>query len=313
MPSAQVYPALGSERCGACAKRVPWLTFWGNLFMTVYKIGLGIIGHSSALVADGFHSFTDVIGTTVIIGACQVAERPADEGHPYGHGKAEFIGSAFIYLLLIVVAVGLFVGGALVIIHWDLKRPSILTMLGAVISIGFNLLMYGIGQCAGRRVNSPALLANSFENRADAISSSAVVVGIGLALTIHPICDPLAAMAVGVIILVNCIVELKTAIGGLMDRALPADVGRRIEGIVLEHEMVDAVSFVMTRQVGTSYWLDLGIVVAGETPMDEADVIARDVRATLMIRSKYFQTIEVFVLPQATSKTPTRSRERMST
>ena len=164
-------------RCVNCARRVPWLSFWGNLTATIYKIVVGVLGGSSALIADGIHSFTDVIGTSAILISRRISDRPADEDHPFGHGKAEFMGSVFIYVVLLFLSVGIFIGGVFVIISGNIAEPRIVTILAAAISVFYNVLMFRLGSCAGSKNNSPALMANAFENRTDAISSVACVLG----------------------------------------------------------------------------------------------------------------------------------------
>ena len=289
---------MPDPRCVACGQRVPWYAFAGNLSLTVFKVVVGILGGSKALIADGVHSFTDVIGTSVILISCRIAGRPADEGHHYRHGKADFMSSAFIYIVLLVISAGLFVGGLAAVVAWDMTRPSFVTVLGALVSIFYNVIMYQLGTCAGRKNGSPALMANAFENRADAVSSVAVVIGIILAMTVHPVCDPLAAMIVGVIIFANCVVELRKAVGGLMDRALPAETMDRIGDVVRTQRGVREVTFVRSRSVGNRYWLDVGICVKRSLPVGRADAIADQVRAELMRRSSHIHTVEVFVTPE---------------
>jgi len=288
---------MPEERCISCGNRVPWISFWGNLTITVYKVAMGLLGGSSALVADGIHSFADVIGTSAIIGTRKISSRPSDEGHEYGHGKAEFMGSAFVYTVLLFLSSAIFIGGLLLILEGRMRKPHIVTLLAAVVSVFYNVFMYLLGQCAGHRNNSPAILANSFENRADGISSVAVIVGITTAIFIHPICDPIAAMTVGVIIFVNCLIQLNESMAGLMDRALPSEVIQRIKHVALAQKWVAGVDFVRTRQTGSNYWVDLGILVPRDLEVARSDNIASQVRNELMRRSERFHNVEVFVAP----------------
>ncbi len=288
---------MPEERCIRCGNRVPWISFWGNSTITFYKVSVGFLGGSAALVADGIHSFTDVIGTSVIIGTRKVSDRPADKCHPYGHGKAEFMGSTFIYTVLLFLAGAIFIGGLLVILEGQMKTPRFVTLLAAVVSVTYNVLMYFLGQCAGKRNNSPAILANAFENRADAISSVAVIVGIAAAILVHPICDPIAAMIVGVVIFVNCMIELNKSLSGLMDRALPSEAVRRIKRVALAQDGVIGIDFVKTRQTGSNYWVDLGILVPEDLDVTRSGNIASEVRNELMRRSERFQNVEVYVMP----------------
>ncbi|MCP4678537.1 MAG: cation transporter [Deltaproteobacteria bacterium] len=288
---------MPSERCINCGRRVPWISFWGNLAITMYKISVGLLGGSSALIADGIHSFTDVIGTSAILFSRRISDRPADSSHPYGHGKAEFLGSIFIYTVLLFLSGAIFFGGLLMIINGHYTKPRIVTMLAAGVSVFYNVLMYRLGQCAGKKNNSPALLANSFENRADAISSVACIVGIAAAVFIHPICDPIAAMLVGVVIFVNCIIQLKESYTGLMDSSLSIQAVHRIRQLALQNRDVADVEFVKTRQTGTKYWVDLGIRVSRDLLVTRADEIASEIRTEMMRRSERFHSVEVFVSP----------------
>jgi cation diffusion facilitator family transporter len=296
---------MPAERCIRCGQRVTWLCFAGNLFMAIYKILIGILGGSGALIADGVHSFTDVIGTSAVLWARRVSGAPADERHHYGHGKAEFLGSAFVYGTLSVLAIGIVFAGAMVIVHGEMAAPGIATPLAAGVSILCNGLMYYLGRCAGERNNSPALMANAFENRADALSSVASITGIVLAIFVHPICDPIAAMLVGVVILINAIHQLVDSLRGLMDKALPKEVVRRIETVAAAHPDVTGVEFVKTRQTGTRFWVDVGIRVRDELRVGDCDDVATAVRRELMGRSERLENVAVFV----SRSRPTRPQE----
>ncbi len=248
-------------------------------------------------MADGFHTFTDVIGSSVIIASRKVAGEPADGCHPYGHGKAEFIGSTFIYAVLLCLACVILQRSLFAILEGRLEAPQFVTLLGSAVSVAGNSLMYFLGACSGRKNNSPAILANAFENRADALSAAAVVIGIAAAIFINPIWDPIAAMIVGMIILVNCLGELKKSLSGLMDRALPTEVVDRIRRVALVQEGVVGVEFVKTRQTGSDYWVDLGILVRDNLDVACSDKIAATVRNELMRRSERFRQVEVYVAP----------------
>jgi cation diffusion facilitator family transporter len=290
---------MADERCIRCAERVPWFSLVGNFSLTVYKIVVGLLGGSGALIADGLHSGTDVVGTSMILFSRRVSSQPPDEDHPYGHGKVEFMSSAFIYIVLFVVAIAITIGAIAIIMAGDLRPPRFVTLLAAVVSVLYNVLMYQFGTCAGKKVNSPALLANAFENRADAISSVAVVLGIAAATFIHPICDPLAALVVGIVIGVNSVTELRKSFSGLMDVAVPAEVLRRIEQLAESQDGVTGIDFVKTRETGHGVWVDVGIFVPGDVDVVEADAIAKSVRTEILSRMEDVDRVEVFVAAEA--------------
>lgn len=292
-------------RCQRCARTVPWFSFWGNLLLAVYKLIVGFFGSSAALVADAMHSFADVVGSTGILVATKVSSRDPDERYPYGRGKAEFIGAVFVYTVLFFFAIGIIIGAIRSIVLGTEKAPHFVTLLASIVSVLYNLLMYKYATCVGRRNNSPAILADAFENRADAVSSFACIVGIGGAMLIHPICDPLAALVVGFVILWNCQEQLREAVRGLMDGGLSPEQIELIERISRSHDGVEDVAFVRTRQTGARYWVDLGLRVAGGLDVASADAIGDTVRADLQRRPDYHH-VQVFVLPDGEPAQPAR-------
>ncbi|MBI4704536.1 MAG: cation transporter [Deltaproteobacteria bacterium] len=288
---------MPDARCLRCATRVPWVSLSGNSGLALYKMVLGILGGSSALFVDGTHSLADVVGSTGIVIASRISRRPPDEDHPYGHGKAEFVGAVVVYVILLTFSCGIVVGAAYLTVCGRVGRPHAITLLGAVVSVLVNYVMYLYGYCAGTRCGSPALMADAFENRADALSSLAAVVGIAAALLIHPICDPIAAIFVGLVILGNSLVQLRDALGNLADRALPPEVTEAIGAVVRREPAVRGVDFVRTRRTGPRYWVDVGIQLSAPLPVSGADAVVARIRAEIMRRCEDFQHVEVFVVP----------------
>ena len=286
---------MPNPRCELCARSTPWYCLLGNSSLSMLQIMIGFIGGSSALIADGIHTFTDVIGTMSVILSRGVAGKPPDSDHHYGHGKVEFMSSAFIYVVLLFLSVAISTGALIMILGRHYRRPEAITLLASCMSVLINSFMFKLGMCAGTRANSPALLANAFENRADAMSACAVIAGIAASIFINPICDPIAALSVGLYILIHAIIQLKDTLGGLMDKALPPEVIRRIKEIAKTQKGVEGVDYVKTRQTGVKYWVDVGIQVNGHLNVCESEAIAAAVRVELMRRSMKFDSVGVFM------------------
>jgi cation diffusion facilitator family transporter len=282
--------------CARCGRVVPWFSLWGNLGIAVYKLVVGMLGQSAALVADAMHSFADVIGSSGILLATRLSSKQPDTRYPYGRGKAEFIGAAFVYTVLLFFAGGIVIGAVRAMLDANSEPPHFFTALGALVSVFYNYLMYRYATCAGVRNNSPAIMADAFENRADAISSFACILGIVGALTFHPVCDAIAALAVGLIILWNCQEQLREAAGGLLDGGLPAEQRHELRRAVLDTEGVCAVAFLKSRRTGPRFWVDVGIQVEGALPVSRADAIAQAVGDAVRARD-FCHHAEVYVLP----------------
>jgi cation diffusion facilitator family transporter len=284
--------------CRRCARGVPWVSFWGNLGLAIYKFVVGTIGGSAALVADAFHSFADVVGSTGILVATKVSSKQPTHRYPYGTGKAEFLGAVFIYTFLIFFAGGIVYHAVLRMFHPELAAPHFATLLGAVVSIGYNYIMFRYATCVGRRNNSPAILADAFENKADAISSVACVGGIFGAMFVHPICDPIAALLVGLVIFWNCQEQLREAASGLLDMGLSAEDVEHIKKIALKHEGVVGVRLVRTRRTGARYWMDIELDVPRDLRVASVDEIAAKIRDELK-QNPLCHHVEIFAFPEA--------------
>lgn len=285
-----------AESCRRCARAAPWLSLWGNLSVGLYKLVVGIIGGSTALVADAVHSFSDVIGSTGILIATKISSRKPNENFPYGLGKAEFVGALFVYTLLLFIVAWIAAQSIRLMLSAGLEPPHFVTLLGAVVSVLYNYMMYRYTTCVGMRNQSPAILADAFENRADAISSGACIAGILGGMFVHPICDPIAALLVGAIIMWNCQDQLRHAADGLMDVGLGEEEVELVKRIALRHEGVIAAPSVRTRRTGARYWVDLQVTVRPDLPVARADAIAAAVRDDIK-RYPSFHHAEVFVLP----------------
>lgn len=292
------------DACQRCAKVVPWASLWGNFSLGVYKLAVGVLGGSAALVADAMHSLTDSIGSAGVVVARWVSAQPANDRYPYGRGKAEFMSAVYVYTVLSVFSIGI-IAAALSALATDAhpEPPHFLTPFGSLVSVVYNYLMYKFCSCVGTRLNSPAIIADAFENRTDAISSGAAIIGIVAAIVFHPACDALAAAAVGAIILWNSIERLVGAARGLMDSGLAPDAVTRIRALAGGESRIHAVIFVKTRQIGAGYWVDLGVTVRPEVTVEEADSLAEAVQRRLLVFPPVSHA-EVYVYPEVGGVVP---------
>lgn len=175
---------MKSDECLKCRDIVPRYAFGVNLGLAIYKGMLGVISGSAALVADALHSLADVVCTVVTIISLKISAQPADDDHHYGHGKIQFVSSAIVGTVLFTGAVLLFFEAVLKVLEGNAEAPASIAVMGALVSITINELMYRYQSCVGKELNSPALKANAWDNRSDALSSVGVLFGIIGALEI---------------------------------------------------------------------------------------------------------------------------------
>lgn len=258
---------------------------------------------SVALLSDALESIVNVATAVAALMAIRVAQRPADQGHPYGHHKAEFF-SAVLEGVLIIVA-------ALLILReawgaFQTPRPIEQPALGLAINAvagGINAVWCLVLLRQGRRLRSPALVADGKHLSTDVVSSFGVLVGVGLAtVTGWLILDPILAMLVGVNILWSGWKVMTTSLSGLMDEAVPTATLQDIREIISDsgagaleaHDL-------RTRHAGSVTFIDFHLVVPGETTVADAHDICDRIEASLKTRLPEAQ-ITIHVEPEHKAK-----------
>lgn len=168
---------------GQEAKRITLLGFWVNAVLVVIKLIAGIMGRSGAMIADGVHSLSDFLSDIVVIVGFKLANQPADEDHNYGHEKYETIATTVISLFLVLVGFEILKTGLanidLVLRGQLLPKPGMIALAAAFISIVAKELLFRRTFYVGKKISSPAIIANGWHHRSDALSSIGTLLGIG--------------------------------------------------------------------------------------------------------------------------------------
>ncbi len=288
---------MRSEHCKVCRDEVTWWSIFANLGLSIYKALLGAMTGSVALVADSMHSGADVVASMVTLFSLKLSGRKADGDYPYGYGNIQFIASSIVGLILILGAFYLMYESVMKIVLGTLEAPSMIAVLGAAVSVGVNELMYRYQGCVGRENNSPAIIANAWDNRSDAMSSVGVLIGILFAVSGYPIADVIAALAVGVMV-AKIGVELNVdAIDGLMDSSIEMDVLKIVYDIAMNTPKVAGVQFMRGRNVGEDVHLDICVLVKGKLKVKDGDVIAEAVKKRIFKEVKHVKDLQIAVNP----------------
>ncbi len=270
------------EKCIKCGERVPWVCLFSNFTLAVFKMIIGYLSGSKGLLADGVHSFSDVIATTGVIISLKIAGKPEDEKYPYGRGKVEFISCVFVYTILLAVSILILYGAVKHILEGKQTAPNLISLFTAFVSVFANVILYRLGLCAGKQLNSPAIIANANENKADMFSSIAVVLGITGSNLGYYFSDPLAAIIVGLIIFKTAATLGWKSIEALIDTSIPPEKLKLLNKVIRNVKGVDRVNYIKTRQIGKQFWLDIEVQVSPELSMKEGDEISKNVREELM-------------------------------
>jgi cation diffusion facilitator family transporter len=259
------------------ANRVTWIGFFANLLLMVFKFTAGILGRSSAMIADAVHSISDFGTDLVVVGSLKVASRPRDGNHKYGHGKVETLAAAFVGLVLFAVGIGIFGSGLMKVIgHFGqspLEKPGTIALVAALVSIVIKEALYQYTVRVGTQINSQVVLANAWHHRSDSFSSIGTVLGIGGAILLGDdwvILDPLAAMVVSFFIFRVVFRIMRESVLELIETSLPGKKERRILDIAAATSGVHNPHDLKTRKIGQTVAIDLHIEVENQLNVEEA-------------------------------------------
>ncbi|MBF0205534.1 MAG: cation transporter [Oligoflexia bacterium] len=265
------------KACDKCINSLGWINVGGNSFIALVKVYLGVVGGSKALFADGIHSFGDVTGSMTMLLGLKIAKKNANEKYPYGHGKFEYVAACIIYTLLFFVGIYILIDAIHAIFNRHPVNPDMVTIIGALISLAANELMYRQSICAGNQLSSPSMIANAHEKRAEVWSSLAVLIGIvGSKLGFH-FFDPLAALVVSFFIFNICATMIYQSVKSLMDCPLPAEDQKMIlEEMAKFTEL--KVKKLRTREIGQEISVEIESIVAPNSLLENLDAIKEQIK-----------------------------------
>lgn len=263
----------------------------GNALLVVFKFVAGIIGHSAAMVADAVHSLSDFITDIIVLVFVSISAKPQDSSHDYGHGKFETLATLFISLALVAAAIGIIVSGAQKLAAWlngaDLEAPGSLALWAAVISILMKEWMFCFTARKGRELDSPALKANAWHHRSDALSSIGAAVGIGGAVLLGgrwTVLDPLASIVVGAMLVKVAWEIMRPSLGELTDESLPEKTEEEILEVFHSFSDISEPHNLRTRRIGNRVAIEAHIRMDGNMTLQQAHEITSKIEGELKER-----------------------------
>lgn len=274
---------------------ISMVTVWGavaNMALSIMKLVAGLMGRSSAMVADAVHSFSDLFSDIVVLVMVRVASKGKDKSHDYGHGKFETLATVIISLLLLVVGARLMISAVerirFVLEGGELEAPGRIALWAAVISIIVKELLYQWTSRVGKLVDSQAMVANAWHHRSDALSSVGSAVGIGGAILLGgkwTILDPVVGAVISIVIIVVAVQMAVPAINELTEASLPDNVENRIMDLIRAVSGVENVHDLRTRRSGPEIIIDVHIVVDPEMTVAAAHDIT--IEAETAVRKEF--------------------------
>ncbi len=270
-----------------------------SIVLAAIKGIAGVMGNSYALIADAIESTSDVFTSIIVLTGLKIASKPADETHPYGHGKAEpFAG--------LVVAAALFLAAIIIIIQsvheiitpHHAPAPFTLIVLVAVVIIKETLFRFVIK--VGKSVNSVALKNDAWHHRSDAITSGAAFIGITIALIGgkgYEQADDYAALCASAIIIYNAYRLFKPALFEIMDTAPSPDVIQKVINASLQVDGVIAIDKCFARKMGFQYYIDMHVIVDGNISVHTGHEISHKVKDKLLDSFQNISDVLIHIEP----------------
>ncbi len=267
-----------------------WISLISNIVLTLLKLTVSFLSGSQVLLADGVHNAGDVIATAAALSSMRISKRPADEDHPYGHGKAEVLGSAFVAVVLALAA--LFIGyHAAAALFEEPAEASVLALIAALVSLVWKQALYMYTIRIGRRTNSKGLIATAYDHLADVYASLAAVVGISLAMlgeawSIPYLAygDPLAGIIVSILVLKLAYSMGQEAFDVLMEKAVKPEKLGEYAALILTIPQVKRIDRLRAREHGHYILVDLRVSIPGELTVQEGHDISRQIKRAIMER-----------------------------
>lgn len=282
------------------ADRVSVQTIIANLILSVFKLIIGFIGNSSAMISDAIHSASDVFSTIVVMIGIKMAAKESDKEHPYGHEKMECVAAIVLAIVLFITGLGIGVEAFRTIFsgnYENLEIPGILALIAAVISILVKEGMYWYTRYFARKINSGALMADAWHHRSDALSSVGALVGIFGARHGFVVMDSAASLVIFVFIAKAAYDIFMDAIDKMIDRSCDENTQKQIYECILETENVLGIDLLQTRIFGNKIYVDAEIEVDGDVTLNEAHDISELVHQRIEEKFDMVKHIMVHVNP----------------
>ena len=246
----------------------------GNAILLTFKFVAGIVGNSSAMIADAVHSLSDFVTDILVLVFVSISAKPQDQSHDYGHGKFETIASFLIALALMAAATGIVVSGTMKFLSWldgnELKTPGWIALWAALLSIAIKELLYQYTMHRARKLDSQVMVANAWHHRSVSLSSIGAAIGIGLAIWLGQrwtVLDPLASIVVGLMLVKVAYELLKTSMGELTECSLPEETENEIIEIILSFNDVGQLHNLRTRRIGNRIAIEAHVRMDGQLPL----------------------------------------------
>jgi cation diffusion facilitator family transporter len=288
--------SAGNLRSGA---RVALVGMGANVVLATAKILAGALGNSYVLIADGIESALDIAGSAIIWGGLKFAARPADETHPYGHGKAEPVAAIIVSLGVLAAALVIAVRSVHEIFQPH-HAPAPFTLAVLIVVVAVKELLFRIVDRLGRNAGSTAIQTDAWHHRTDAMTSVAAFIGISIALIGGPrwqSADAWAALFACVLIAANGWRLFYPALHEVLDTAPRGEIIERVRAAAEAVPGVLEIDKCFVRKMGLEYYVDLHVGVDERISVRAGHELAHEVKDAIKQTNPRIADVLVHIEP----------------
>jgi len=300
-------PVIDDHRRKQLGFRATSLGLLANIALAVIKTSIGILGHSPALLADGINSISDVAYYVVVTVFMQLAGKPADDEHPYGHRQLESIASLIIGSFVITTAISIFwesINNVFEILSGALEPVGAaqITLYIALFTVLIKIFLMTYTTRIGTETQNPVVLALAYDHRNDMFTASAAFIGIGLSQLGYPIFDPLAGAIVALVILRTGIKIIRESADDLMDTVPGITLAEQIRSLLTSLSDIQEVEEIHAHRFGPFLVVNLTIGIDGNLTVYHGDQISTKVEEILISNITNLRRVHVHYHPSSNKK-----------
>ncbi|WP_425446271.1 cation diffusion facilitator family transporter [Dethiothermospora halolimnae] len=282
--------------------KIAWITIIINIILSFLKVIVGIIGNSTAILADGIHTISDVISSLGIVIGFFISKKPADKEHPYGHEKAETIAGFVLSIFLTFVGLRIGYMSIKMIITNNIETPKSIAIWVAAMSIVIKEIQFRIAIYGGKKINSDALIADAWHHRSDALSSIGALIGIIGARMGYKILDPIAGIVVSFIIVKVGIELFIKGYNELMDMCIEDEKIDMLYEEIMSRDNIRSISQIKARKHGSKVFFEVKVCVDSNMTVAKGHDIAEEVERIIYGTIKDTKDVIVHINPCIDSK-----------
>lgn len=279
-------------------KKAALVAIIGNCFLTFFNIAVGWLSGSYALMSEGAHTLSDVMTTVIAYIGFRIGQKPADDEHPKGHGRAEAISGLVILIFLVIVAYEIITGAIDKIMHPELITvPGTIAAIMAFFGIVINLTISNYIINIGKQIKSPAIIADGKHQKTDIFSSIAILVGVVVSNIGYPILDPIIGFVIGLLILKTAYEIGKENIDNIMGKVPSEELIRDIENVVNNTAGVSGAHNIKVDYFGSYATVTLHVEMNGNMTLEESHRLVHETQNNIIKEVPIVKSVVVHACP----------------